>query len=1000
MSKTNIIDEYFDYHNEYTKRYGINTLISMQVGSFFESYATDVEGFELQRIADMFNFVVTKKDKSVKETTRKNPYLIGFPTIALQKYLRILMDNGITVVLIEQVTPPPNPKREITNIYSPATYIDEIITPDNNFLVSVYIEEVGLNIFICGASLIDISTGRLLVFQTFSNNNDELIALDEIVKLFQSYNCKEILITTHNLQSYSKDKLLAYLEIVNKIIYYKTLDETKKQKGSNLIEKIVYQKEILDKIYKGKTIEDFDLETWQHCRISLMILFNYIYAHNPNLLNNISHPNIIDKQQYLYLGNNALYQLNIFNNDEKNISNIYNNNVNIRSLFDIINRTKTAMGRRYLKNQLICPLINKENINDRYKMIKYIIKNDQFKNNNDLLKNIPDIERMLRKISIGNIHPIDMFNYINGIKYAYNMIYYIDIKNEKYGKIKNTILTKIYEYINILNNTFNYDELGKYLINDITGGIFKTGLYLNIDQLLEEKKIFQEYIYVLCDSFNKLLNELVPKKKQKKLDNDNEEDDLLVKVEYNDRDKYHLSMTKRRAELLQYYFITEKKSITINKLIITKDEFTFNMNPKGNTCKIFIPDMQEKSLHMAELDDKIKIMIKNEYVNWLLDSYNKWKNELKQLIDYVAYIDFINNGAEVACYNNFCCPEIINKYNNKSYLNAKDMRHPIAEKLLIDSVYIPISIDLGTEEKDGILLFGLNSVGKSTLQKSIGINIILSQIGYYVAAKSFIYYPYQSLMTRITANDNIFKGLSSFALEMSEIKAILKRSTQNTLIIADEVCKGTEHQSSLIIVMAMLEILAKYKCSFITATHLHDICNFDRLKQLNNVKLFHLHVDYNENTNIIKYGRQLLEGSGSSFYGLYVAKHLINDSEFLQITNEIKTEVYPDILISDKISKYNKNLIVDHCMICNYRPINEMDKPLETHHIIFQKMANEYGFIDDIHKNHKSNLCILCSKCHDEVDRCNIIIYGYKNNKLIYITNKIIDKYCIKYIKK
>ena len=167
MSKSiNLIDEYFNYHHEYTKKYGQNTLISMQVGSFFESYATNTEGFELQRIAELFNCVVTKKDKSIVEVSRKNPYLCGYPTIALQKYLKILIDNGITVVLIEQTSPPPNPTRAITNIYSPGTYIDEISNPENNYLASLYIEEISNNIFICGAAIADVSTGKLLVFQS------------------------------------------------------------------------------------------------------------------------------------------------------------------------------------------------------------------------------------------------------------------------------------------------------------------------------------------------------------------------------------------------------------------------------------------------------------------------------------------------------------------------------------------------------------------------------------------------------------------------------------------------------------------------------------------------------------------------------------------------------------------------------------------------------------------------------------------------------------------
>ena len=191
------------------------------------------------------------------------------------------------------------------------------------------------------------------------------------------------------------------------------------------------------------------------------------------------------------------------------------------------------------------------------------------------------------------------------------------------------------------------------------------------------------------------------------------------------------------------------------------------------------------------------------------------------------------------------------------------------------------------------------------MQKAIGINIIMAQMGYPVAAKELIYYPYHSLMTRISSNDNIFKGLSSFALEMSELRAIIKRSNQNTLVIADEVCKGTEHKSSLIIVLTMIELLSKVKTSFITATHLHDIINFDRLNKLNNIKLYHLHVEYDEEKNLIKYDRNLKEGSGNNFYGLNVAKYLIADDKFMNLANNIKIDIFElSDLLNCKTSNY------------------------------------------------------------------------------------------------
>lgn len=1003
MSKKNslsVVEEYIQYEEQYGKIYGHNNVVVIyECGMFYEMYSLTND--KLNRIGEITNLMVTKKDKSNPTISTSNCYLCGFPKITSAKFIKILIDNGFTIVEVSQTTPPPNPQRAITNIYSPGTYIDEISNPENNYLASLYIEEITNNIFMCGAGITDVSTGKLLVFQSLSEYGDEIVALDELAKLMQSYNAKEIIVTTNNVTSYDKYKLLSYLEIAHRLTNIQTLQELMAQKGNKMIDKISYHEEQFKMIYH-KTICDFNLEGYTHGRIALAILYNYISAHNQNLLKNIGEPTLLEKQTNLHMDNNALYQLNIFNNDEKNVSNMfYNNGSSVKCLFDIINQTCTTMGRRYLKTQLINPLTDKTLIEARYTLIDDFILGGMTKNNDELLKMIPDIERFARKVAIGNIHPLDMLNFINGLKYAYDMINKVNVTIDTSLSIKkNTLLTNMYEMFAYFDDIFDYNELGKYFINDITGSIFKIGLFPNIDQLIEDKRLSHDYIYLLCDSFNKLLNDLngktvkktVKKNMLNSIDVDTSDENLetLVKVEYNERDKYHLLLTKRRAEVLQNYFIGEERSIKVHNLTLTKNDFSFNMNPKGNTCKIFIPDIQERSIRMAEIDDRLRLLIKNQYVNTLTSIYTTYKITIKQTIELVSYIDFINSGAKVACLNKYCKPMIQNVHNDKSYVNGVEMRHAIAEKLLIDSTYVPISINLGDgDEQDGILLFGLNSVGKSTLQKSIGINIILAQIGYYVPAKTFIYFPYRSLMTRITSNDNIFKGLSSFALEISELRAILKRSNQNSLIIADEVCKGTEHQSSLIIVMAMLETLSNRKCSFITATHLHDICSFPRLHNLKNVKMYHLHVDYNEKANVIKYNRQLLEGSGSPFYGLFVAKYLINDQEFLNLTNNIKVEMYPELIVSDKISKYNKNLFVSRCMICSYTPNKNTDKPLETHHIIFQKDADEFGYLENshVHKNHKNNLCTLCAACHDEVDRCNITIYGYEaNGKLSYDT--------------
>jgi DNA mismatch repair protein MutS len=993
----NIVDEYLNYQLLYQQKYGENTIVLMQVGSFHEAYQTLTQGYNLHKLADILNIVVSKKNKTIKTIDIKNPYMMGFPSISLPKFLKILIDNSFTVIVIDQFINANKITRKVSGIYSPGVYIEEINNPDSNYLISIYIEEiineynkVKNSIYLSGISIIDITTGKTYVYESYSQQNDEVIVLDDIAKIIQSYPSKEFIITTNNLNILTPEKLILYLELTDKLYHHQTISKLITNKGYKNIPKINYQIEIFKKVYGEypNIIEELNLEKLTYARISLVIILNYINEHNQNFLKNLNMPIIIEKQDYMYIGNNAYYQLNIFNYDIKNYSNIFSYNTQYKSLFDVINKTSTAMGRRFLQHNLINPLLDINKINKRYNIIKYLINNNKWIEFETILKEIPDIERYIRKLSIYNINPIDLNNCINGIKNIYNCVK-IEIDDIiDYSRIN--LIKDMDLMISDFDKIFNYDELSKYLINDITGSIFNKNIYPEIDKLINDIKISENFIYILCNIFNNILNKQIPKKKQKILDNDSDHDEKLIKIDYNDRDGHYLILTKRRAEVLKNFL--KDNHINIGNTKIEYQNIEFKSLLKSNNCKLFILEVQKKSDIIIDLKNELKQNIKSKYIQKLEEIYNNYNKILTNIILYISNIDFYKSGAKLAIQNKYNEPLIVNKYNNSSYIDAENLRHSICEKLLIDTEYIPISIKLGLPNHKGVLLFGLNSVGKSTLQKSIGINIILAQIGYYVAATKFEYYPYNTLLTRITSNDNLFKGLSSFTLELSELRAILKRSNQNTLVIADEICKGTEHQSSLIIVMTILEILSQNKSSFITATHLHDLTSFDRLKKLINIKLYHLHVDYDEQNNILKYNRRLLSGSGENFYGLNVAKYLINDTNFFSISNEIKKEIYPQILVNDQTSKYNSKLWVNECQICQYKPIRNTDKPLETHHINFQKNANKDGFLIDkphLHKNHKSNLCVLCDKCHDLIDKNKLIIYGYENiiigRKLKYI---------------
>lgn len=948
MSNDDMCD-YFTNHHKYTKIYGSKSILLMQVGHFHEAYQTDSEGPDLDKISDITGVIKTKKNKSVKEATRKSPYMLGFPSFVLQKYIKLLIDENYSVIIFDQFDLPDTNKktRKLVGVYSKGTYIDELKS-DANFMMSIYIEENEdykyKNMIICsGISLIDLSTGKIYINEFFSTKNDDKYSLDDTVKLINSYDPSEILLTINNLKSISETDLLQYLEITNRNYHKRTFNKDY-NKGS-------FQKELLEKIYKDDfqdMFEDLELNKYSFIRYSLVSLIKFIEDHNEFIISKLKEPEFIEKEKYLYLGNNALQQLNIINNSDYNGKH--------SSLYEIINFCSTPMGRRFLKESLINPLIDDKKINGRYDMIQDFI-NKGYNDIEECLNQIGDIERLQRKIAIKTIDPIELNKWLTSIKQIISLKEYID-KNKYNIKISFDV-NELKDCVNMIDTTLKTEDLSLYLINEIENNIFKKGQNKELDELQHKIDLCKNLIEFIKNKINDIMFD-----KLKVSD--------CVKVENNERDGYYLILTKKRSEVLKKELENIKTIKIEDNLSIKTDTFEFRDNPKASNTKIFIPDVNKKS---DELINHILLMKKKSkifYQDFLEEFYNEFKFIMNDVSYYVSLIDFIKSGAKCAQKYYYNRPVIKNN-EEKSFIRTTKIRHPIVERIT-DHEYKPMNVTIGIDGLDGMLLYGLNSAGKSTLQKSMGINLILAQIGYFTSAETFEFKPYTSLFTRISGNDNLFKGLSSFALEIVELSSILKRSGKNTLVIADEIAKGTENSSALIIVATMIEMLSKSGTSFITASHLHKVTKIDRISNLSNVKTYHIHISYDEKTNTLTYERELKEGVGELYYGLNVAKCLINDNTFIDTANEIKKEID----LKKQKSRYNKNVDMKECSVCGFIPEGK-EVSLETHHIVPQKDCKNKKVKDKeyLNMNHPSNLAVLCQKCHDEVDRGNLIINGY-----------------------
>jgi len=1041
-----------EYYEEYIEKYGKNALVLMQVGSFYEMYAVDfidknnkhiIRGPNLKELENLLDVCIAHKGPNKSIYDYNNPYMLGFPMVAEEIYIDKLINNGYTVITIIQDNQKQNNKtiikRYVSNIYSPGTYI-QLEKNITNYIVCIYIEEFkkkgDLNSYAFGLSSIDITTGKVYIYETYSKINDNEYCFDECLRFLNGINPSEIIIYKNNLSIEDK-------EIVKKFLLQEKNYQIKEYVNDYI--KINYQKKIFEEIYKKNKnmidiFENLNLSNKIYCRISLIHLIRYIKEHNTNLIFNLNNPELFFKDNNLLLGNDALNQLSIINKNDRYYEDVYN----INSLLSIINIAGTSMGKRYIKDRFCNPLTNTDELNKIYNIVEELMKLD-YKKIHNMIKNISDLERLYRKIEVKMIKYnkfVDFIKSFNSIIELFNYLVSIDFNEKtKTNFINMNNLKLLNNFVNYLNLYINIENSINYSNNNILN-IFNSGIYDDIDQLQIQLKDNHLIINQVLDKLNDLFDDN-KKSKSKSI--------ILKQTKIKG---YSYKTTLKRFEFLE-------KKLSKEPLIID-DGLTIHLNDfvveKKKNVEFNLPFLQDNNKNINELLIKMDELIYSHFLEFLTSINNKHHKLIKYFINKITLLDYYLTIALISAENNYTKPIIekyfdiyndndiilndkinkdnkninndkINKDNNndkdindkinkdindkdkdkdindkdkyindkdkdindkeedkeeeiinsldevesKSYIEVEELRHPIVEQLLKDKIeYKPHSLTIG-KDINGIMLYGLNSAGKSVLMKAIGISIIMAQSGFYVPAKKFKYYPYNALYTRITGNDNIFKGLSSYMLEMVELNNIIKRADNRTLIIGDEICRGTEQISGNIIVASTIIKLLKENSNFIFATHLHDIMELDIIKKQNKLKAYHLTVKY-ENGKLI-YDRELKEGVGDKIYGITVAEQVISNKEFKNIMVDVKKELIDDNK-NIKYSKYNNSLIMDKCEICGNKNKNE----LITHHINFQKDC-ENGFVKNkqyIKMNDIINLVCICEKCHNKIHHGNLIIEGKK----------------------
>ena len=900
---TSVLSEYLKIYSEYYEKYGEKTAVLIQVGSFYEIYGVDNDVDKIGNAEEMsrvLNIILTRKNKKIAENSMQNPLLLGFPCVALNKYIPVLLNEDYTIVIVEQTKAGAGFKRSVASVISPSTYIDS--SDDDNYLVLIYVD-IHQHI---GMSAISIVTGNSVVHECYSDPNDKDFPLDDALGFIKQYRPREVA-----LSGVLSADLTSYLELDN-ILCHK-VDDNKESHN------VAYQNAVLGCAFENDSmlsnIEYLDLERMPHALLSYVLLVEFVHAHNPMLLRRMSKPDFFVRKSHLVLSTSTLDQLNVTSQVKSK-----------HTLFNVINKCCTKAGKRLLLKRLTAPSADALELQRRYDQIDefgLLFTND---NVDQLFKKIADIERLQRRLTMGIMTPAELANVVA----SYGLILDLDdaVKRKQAKHIASLAKehrVKIKEFVDTCKHAFDIDNM---LTCDCESAAFNAGMFVGLDRLKDEIEREMEAVNVLLDQVSKYGIE-------------------GARIEQVPSVGYCVTISSVRA-----------RKIPINSNLTVKHNKT--------VVRVSSPDVDAANKNLVTLNEFLKARTKKLYSK-TLEYLSSYSNVFKNITHFVASMDVVRSNFRIQNLYNYCRPNVVT--STSSLVDAKGLRHAIMERIDDGNEYVPNDVILG-KEHNGIILYSMNSCGKTSLLRALGLSVILAQAGCFVPASSFTICPFRCIMTRILSRDNIMKGQSSFVAEMSELRAILKRAADpTTLVLADEITHGTEHTSGSAIFVSSVETLSERKVNFLFTTHLHNVYPF--VQSISNVRTCHLSVALSVNgTKSITFERKLKEGPGGSIYGLEVCEYLNMDNKFLARAFQIRDVITPDKTeknMNIKLSPYNKNKVKMRCESCGYSPRLPTDQPLHTHHVKEQHLADAEGMISGVHKDALSNLAVLCQQCHNKI---------------------------------
>ena len=764
-------------------------IVFFRLGDFYEMFYDDAV-----LVSRELDLTLTGRNCGGKERAP----MCGIPYHSCESYISRLIEKGYKIVICEQQEESNGRtlfRREVTRVITPGTVLDGSILDEskNNFLCSLFLLKMSAGICFC-----DISTGELKIsYFSCSNLNEKL---ENEIKM---YSPKEILLSGEIDPGFS--------EKLSKICSVSIRDsekdfKLKKEKVTNFLKQKL-NLDITNVECYGNNQREF---TFSRC---CSVLFCYLEEIQKKDFDFIKSAEIYNGSNFMSLKCDAISNLELFETIRTKQKK--------GSLLWVLEKTRTAMGKRLLRSWIERPLMNVKEINFRLNGVEELISDvvlmdDLF----DILGKIGDVQRLLSKISFGSANCRDL-------KSLGSAISMFSLVKSSVSNMKSEILMKIFNDIDELSDVFHL--IDSSIVDDpplLTrdGGFIKKGFDKNLDIVLKDM---------------------------------NAGESLASKIEREEREKTGIPKLKVGFNKVFGYFIEVSQSYKN----MVPDSYIRRQTLSGRE-RYITEELKLIEARIFSAKDR-SIKMENEILQKIKSDVSLQSDRISKTANAIANLDVILSFARVSSESGYVKPIL----NDSYVLELKNSRHPVVEKLLPIGISF-VSNDVFLDKSNTTMVItGPNMAGKSTYMRQIALNVIMAQIGCFVAADYANIGVIDSIFTRIGASDDVSSGQSTFMVEMNEVAQISKNAGDKSLVLLDEIGRGTSTFDGLSIAQAVLEFMSQtVKSKTLFSTHYHEISKVS-LKSVQNFNVL-----VSKDGDDIVFLRKIVPGSSDDSYGIEVAK--------------------------------------------------------------------------------------------------------------------------------